>query len=44
MTDTVREDMLFSEAGLGLSGAGDSELQALVDVIAGHRVSFAIGQ
>jgi hypothetical protein len=36
--------MPFGEAGMGLGGAGDSELQALIDVVACHRMSFAIGQ
>jgi hypothetical protein len=36
--------MPFGEGGMGLSGAGDSELQALIDVVARHRVAFAVGQ
>jgi hypothetical protein len=36
--------MPFGEAGMGLGGAGDSELQALIDIAARHGVAFAVGQ
>jgi hypothetical protein len=36
--------MPFGEAGMGLGGTSDSEFEALIDVVACHRVSFAIGQ
>ena len=44
MADTVRGDVPFGEAGMRLGGTSDSELQALVDVVARHCVSFAVGQ
>lgn len=44
MPDTVRGDMPLGEAGMGLGGTRDSELQALIGVVARHRMSLAVGQ
>ena len=44
VADRVRRDVPLGQIGDGLGGSIDRQSQAVFDVIAGHRLTLAVGQ